>query len=64
MTSLAKKSLSFVSSLVVMLWVLFFYFKILEHIEATELMWFLFWVYVPLSVFSIAVSKFIADEVD
>ena len=31
-------------------WSLFLTYKILEHINATELMWFLFWIIIPLSL--------------
>lgn len=34
-------------------------FKTLKMIEATELMMFLFWVYVPLVLFSVVISKLI-----
>lgn len=32
-------------------------YQILSTIEATELTWFLFWAYVPASMFVVAVSK-------
>jgi hypothetical protein len=39
----------------------FLMFNILKRVNASELMWFLFWVYVPLSIFLIILSKIMGD---
>ena len=31
-------------------WSLFLTFKILEHISATELMWFVYWIAIPIAI--------------
>ena len=36
-------------------------FKILKVVEATELMWFLFWIYIPVSIIGVFIMQ-IADE--
>jgi hypothetical protein len=35
----------------------FLFYRILEAVNATELMWFLFWVYLPVSVFASILVK-------
>ena len=35
-------------------------FKILQYCEATSIMWFLYWIYVPIGILTIIISK-IAD---
>ncbi len=37
-------------------------FKILEAVEATELMWFLFWVYVPVAIVMTIINKVVEDD--
>ncbi len=32
-------------------------YKILEAINASELMWFLYWIYVPVSIFCVLIMK-------
>ena len=39
-------------------------YKILEMIQATELMWFLFWVYIPFSIIVFVMKSVIIDEKD
>ncbi|MBX3321226.1 MAG: hypothetical protein KF890_15220 [Nitrospira sp.] len=36
-------------------------YQVLDRVEATELMWFLFWVYVPVTIFT-AILAVITDE--
>ena len=36
--------------------------EVLERVQATELMWFLFWVYVPVSIFATFIGKLIEGE--
>jgi len=43
------KLASLLISLTYLAFFLYFLYKVLEHIKATELLWFLFWVIVPLA---------------
>lgn len=36
-------------------------YKVLVLVNATELMWFLFWVYLPFGIFVQTVTKFLED---
>ena len=52
---------------ITLLWILvtLLIYQILVRVNASELMWFLFWVYVPVSLFATALMKIkeeIADE--
>jgi hypothetical protein len=38
------------------IWYYLFY-KILEYCHATELMWFLYWIYVPVAIFASIIEK-------
>lgn len=40
----------------------FLFYKILEAVNASELMWFLFWVYVPISVLVSIIAKISEDN--
>ena len=41
---------------------LYLLYQILLRVEASELMWFLFWVYVPLNLFVGVLGKFMERE--
>jgi hypothetical protein len=47
-------------SVVMPIWI-YLWYKVLNMVGATDIMWFLFWVYVPVS-FIVATIKIIADE--
>ena len=40
----------------------FLIYKILESIQASELIWFLFWVYVPITVVGALIAKLVEDD--
>lgn len=40
----------------------YLYFKILQYIQATELMWFLFWVSVPITVITNFIIKLTTND--
>lgn len=40
----------------------FLFYKILEAVNASELMWFLFWIYVPVSIIISVISKIAEDN--
>ena len=44
------------------MWYWLFY-QILERVEATELMWFIYWAYVPIALF-LAVVKAVLDSIE
>ena len=56
------KTISLIFGLFISLpiWVYLLY-QILKRVEATELMMFLFWVYLPVSIFGVIIAK-IAEE--
>lgn len=37
-------------------------YKVLVIIGATELMWFLFWIYVPVTILSLMLAKLVEDK--
>ena len=37
-------------------------YRILDAIQASELMWFLYWLYVPISIFISFIAKVIEDD--
>ena len=37
-------------------------YQILVRVEASELMWFLFWVYVPFSIFVMTINTYLKDK--
>lgn len=43
-------------------WSFFLTFKILGHINATELMWFVFWILIPVSVFMGILHALVEDD--
>ena len=55
------KVVKLVTALTAVGWTYFLSFKILEHISATELMWFLYWGAIPLAVF-LAILQALVDE--
>ena len=45
-------------------WPIWFYllYKILESVNASELMWFLYWIYTPASILVGIVAKLVGDD--
>jgi hypothetical protein len=41
----------------------FLLFRVLEAVNANELMWFLYWVYLPASLFVSVINKIIDEEI-
>lgn len=37
-------------------------YKILEAVNATELMWFMYWIYLPATTLSLVIAKLSGDE--
>lgn len=37
-------------------------YKVLKFVEATELMWFLFWIYVPVTIIISIITKVVEDD--
>ncbi len=57
------KLVSFILSVVIALPIWFYLmYQILVRVQASELMWFLFWVYVPVTILSFAVAKMIEGK--
>lgn len=42
--------------------VIYLTYKVLKLVEATELMWFLFWIYVPVMIIIQIISKVAEDD--
>ena len=40
----------------------FLLYRILQSVNATELMWFLYWIYVPASLVIATMAKLVGDE--
>jgi hypothetical protein len=61
-----KKSLSIISGSLITLVVfpIWYYllYKILQAVNATELMWFLFWIYTPVHLISFIIAKAIKED--
>lgn len=51
-----------IATIISITWSMFLTFKILEHINATELMWFLYWIFIPI-VFTAGVISSIVKVV-
>lgn len=49
-------------SLLYLPWSLYLTYLVLTHIGATELMWFLFWLMIPMAIFVGLLGKIISDE--
>lgn len=60
--NIAKAITGFISLLVTLpIWYYLMY-KILDSVNASELMWFLFWIYVPTSVLASVIAKLGSDK--
>lgn len=40
----------------------YLFYKILEAVKASELMWFLYWVYLPVGIISAVILKLSSDD--
>ena len=58
------KATSLVVNLLYLPFVLFFYYKILELIHASELLWFLYWMIVPFAIVTAILGKLAEWEDD
>lgn len=61
-----KNKLCIISGLIALfitlpLWLYLFY-SVLKAVNATELMWFLYWVYAPVSLFAGVLAKIVGDD--
>ena len=61
MVSTKTKGLAALVGLISVVYGLFLTYKILTHIQATELMWFIYWTYVPVIVFTMILMEFVKD---
>ena len=62
MISTKTKVLATIIGLMSVVYGLFLTYKVLVHIEATELMWFVFWTYVPVVIISAILMKVVENE--
>jgi len=56
------KAIKLVFGLVASAWSLFLTYKILEHIHATDLMWFVYWIAIPLAIVLGILQALIEDD--
>lgn len=56
------KAFKMVIGLVAVCWSLFLTFKILEHIKATELMWFVYYTFIPISIILGILQALVEDD--
>ena len=62
MVSDSIKMFTVIIALISVVYGLFLTFKILVHIQATELMWFVYWTYVPVVILASILMKVIENE--
>ena len=62
MVSDSTKMFTVIIALISVVYGLFLTFKILVHIQATELMWFVYWTYVPVVILASILMKVIENE--
>jgi len=60
--NIAKAIVGLISLLVTLPIWFYLIYKILESVNASELTWFLFWVYVPLTLLANLVAKMASDK--
>jgi len=56
------KAIKLVVGLMSLTWSMFLTFKILEHIKATELMWFVFWTMIPIAFLLGVLHALVEDD--
>ncbi len=56
-----KKIASAILSGIYVCFMLFLWFKVLEFIQATELIWFIYWMIVPFTIIVVVIQKLIDD---
>jgi len=62
MVSTKIKGLAALIGLISVVWGLFLTYKILIHIQATELMWFVYWTYVPIIIVTMFCMELIKKD--
>ena len=62
MVSAKIKGIAALIGLISVVWGLFLTYKILIHIQATELMWFVYWTYVPIIIVTMFCMELIKKD--